>query len=51
MADKIILCRRDRAEIGARKDYCSAPITEFDPKKNPMAWCDEDRKRLPIWSS
>jgi hypothetical protein len=44
--DVYILCRRDIGTIGVR-DYCARPLS----KVNPLNWCDDCLKRLPIWAS
>ena len=48
MAEKIVLCRRDVAEIGAGVKYCARSINPRS-KPNALAWCDQCRARLPLW--
>ena len=43
--EKYVLCRRDLGEIGATASYCAKVIT----KPNPLSWCGDCAKRLPIW--
>lgn len=45
MEKKIVCCRREVGEDWNKKEYCNKTITT----KNPLNWCDEDLKRLPIW--
>lgn len=45
MSDKIVLCRRDNAEIGEPKNYCGKPINT----KSNLNWCDEHLARVPYW--
>ena len=45
MDDRYVLCRRDVAEIGQPKNYCARPIKT----RNPLNWCDDCQRRLPIW--
>lgn len=44
---RVVLCRRDSAEIGHPPKFCCKPITDF--KNNALEWCRECRKNLPFW--
>lgn len=45
MTDKIVLCRRNQANLGEPPAYCCRPIA----KPNALNWCSSCSQRLPIW--
>lgn len=48
MADKIVLCRRDLADIGAPPRLCAKSINPAT-KPNALKWCADCRAGLPYW--
>lgn len=42
---KVVLCRRDLADIGEAPRFCAKPIDA----RNTLNWCGACRARLPLW--
>ena len=42
---QFILCRKTVNDIGEPTKYCSRPIE----KQNHLDYCEECRRRIPIW--